>query len=83
MKMAAPESRGPPRPSADLQAGSGRLRDDRAEDPGNRPALCPILGRHWFGVGLQDVREVYWNQVRLGNRLPVEPGVIALDGARR
>ena len=49
MKMVAPESRGPPRPSADLQAGSGRLRDDRAEDPGNRPDLCPILARHWFG----------------------------------
>ncbi len=47
------------------------------------PVLYPILARHWFGVGLQDVREVYWNQVRLGNRLPVEPGVIALDGARR
>ena len=72
MKMAAPESRGPPRPSADLQAGSGRLRDDRAEDPGNRPALCPILGRHWFGRRFAG----------LGQRLPAERGGILIDGNR-
>ncbi len=28
------------------------------------------------------VRQVWWNQVRLGHRLPPEPGVIVIDGGR-
>jgi hypothetical protein len=29
------------------------------------------------------VRQVWWNQARLGHRLPAEPGVILIDGGRR
>ena len=47
------------------------------------PDQHPILARHWFGVEAREVRQVWWNQIRLGNRLPAEPGVIVLDGAQR
>ncbi len=43
----------------------------------------PILATHWFGLESQDVREVYWNQVRLGDRLPAQHGVIVLNGAQQ
>jgi hypothetical protein len=51
--------------------------------PGFDSKACPILATHWLGLEPQDVREVYWNQVRLGHRLPAQHGVIVLDGAQQ
>jgi hypothetical protein len=31
----------------------------------------------------RDVRRVWWNQARLGYRLPAEPGMILIEGGRR
>ena len=33
-------------------------------------------------IGLRDVRQIWWRQFRLGNRLPPEHGLIVLDGGR-
>ena len=46
------------------------------------PDLHPILARHWFGIGLQDVRDLWWRQARLRHRLPAEPDVSVRDGGR-
>ena len=47
------------------------------------PTEHPILARHWFGLDLSDGRQIFWNQARLGNRLPAECDVILLDGGQR
>ncbi len=47
------------------------------------PDLNPILARHWFGIELQDVRDLWWRQARLGHRRPAEPNVSVLDGGQR
>ena len=47
------------------------------------PDLHPILARHWFGIELQDVRDLWWRQARLGHRRPTEPNVIVLVGGQR
>ena len=31
---------------------------------------------------LREVREVWWRQVALGNRMPAEPVIIVIDGGR-
>ncbi len=40
------------------------------------PDLNPILARHWFGIDPQELRDMWWRQLRLGHRLPAERGVI-------
>ena len=47
------------------------------------PEAHPIIARHFYGLDLQVVREVYWNQVRLGHRLPTQSGVIVFDRGQR
>jgi hypothetical protein len=42
----------------------------------------PILATHWFGLEPRDVRKFYWSLARDGHRLPVEPGVIVIEGRR-
>ncbi len=47
------------------------------------PKSHRILATHWFGLEPRDVREVYWNQVRFGHRLPTQLGVIVFDRGQR
>ena len=50
------------------------------------PETHPIIATHFYGLDLREaraLREVYWNQVRLGDRLPAQHGVIVLDGAQQ
>ena len=47
------------------------------------PEAHPSIAQHFYGLDLQVVREVYWNQVRLGDRLPAQHGVIVLDRAQQ
>jgi hypothetical protein len=44
------------------------------------PKTCPIIAAHWFGL---ELRDLWWRQLRLGHRLPAEPGVILLEGGCR
>ena len=64
-----------------------RRLERRDSDPDLPPKLDPdeqpILARHWFGLDLSEVCQVFWNQARLGNRLPAECDVILLDGGQR
>ena len=46
------------------------------------PDLNPILARHWFRIDPQELGDMWWRQLRLGHRLPAEPGVIPIDGGR-
>ena len=46
------------------------------------PETCPIIATHFFGIDLRDVRQVFWNHVRLGHHLPPEPDVILIRGGR-
>ncbi len=59
-----------------------RLESDLNLNPDFDPDEHPILARHWFGLDLCDVRQVFWNNVRLGHRLPADHGVILIDGGR-
>ncbi len=47
------------------------------------PEIYPIIAMHFYGVDLRDIREVFWNQARLGNRLPAESDVIVIAGGKR
>ncbi len=50
------------------------------------PEIYPIIARHFYGVDLREVREVrevFWNQFRLGYRLPAQSDVIVITGGRR
>jgi hypothetical protein len=40
------------------------------------PDQHPILACHWFGIDPQELRDLWWRQLRLGHRLPTEGGVI-------
>jgi hypothetical protein len=46
------------------------------------PDLNPILAQHWFGIDPQELRDMWWRQLRLGHRLPAEPGTILIEGGR-
>ncbi len=46
----------------------------------------PIIATHFYGLDLREaraLREVYWHQVRLGDRLPAQSGVNVFDGGQR
>ncbi len=50
------------------------------------PEIYPIIARHFYGVDLREVREVrevFWNQFRLGYRLPAQSDVIVIAGGQR
>jgi hypothetical protein len=51
-----------------------------SEAPDNRTGTRSCTPR---GIELRDVRQVFWNQVRLGHRLPPERDVILIRGGRR
>ncbi len=59
---------------------SSRTNSDNSIPPDFDPTEHPILSRHWFGIDLCDVRQVFWNQARLGHRLPAESDVIVIAG---
>ncbi len=66
------------------------LPDSTATWPSSNPELPPdlhethpIIARHYFGLELREVREIFWDLARLGYRLPAEKGVILIDGERR
>jgi hypothetical protein len=46
------------------------------------PEIYPIIARHFYGVDLHVVRQLFWDLARLGNRLPAERGVILIEGGR-
>ena len=56
-------------------------------DPALPPDLDPethrIIAMHFYGVDLREVREVFWNQFRLGYRLPAQSDVIVIAGGQR
>ena len=56
-----------------------RLESDLNLNPDFDPDEHPIIARHWFGL---ELRDLWWRQLWLGHRLPVEPGVILIDGGR-
>jgi hypothetical protein len=58
------------------------LESDPDLPPDFDPDEHPILAHHWFGLELRDGREIFWNYVRLGHRLPADHGVIVIDGGR-
>ena len=50
------------------------------------PETHPIIATHFYGLDLREAREVpevYWNQVRLGDRLPPQSDVIVITGGQR
>ncbi len=65
--------------------------DSPATGPSSDPALPPdldpethrIIATHFYGVDLREVREVFWNQFRLGYRLPAQSDVIVIAGGQR
>ncbi len=67
------------------------LPDSPATWPSSNPELPPdldpethrIIAMHFYGVDLREVREVFWNQFRLGYRLPAQSDVIVIAGGQR
>ena len=65
--------------------------DAPATGPESEPDIPPdldpethrIIATHFYGVDLREVREVFWNQFRLGYRLPAQSDVIVITGGRR
>ena len=51
---------------------SSRCNSDDTLPPDFDPDENPILAAHYFGYGLREVGEVFWDLVRQGHRLPAE-----------
>ncbi len=59
------------------------LDPDVSLPPNLDPETHRIIATHFYGVDLREVREVFWNQFRLGYRLPAQSDVIVIAGGQR
>ncbi len=59
---------------------SSRCSSDNTLPPDFDPDENPILAVHYFGHGLHEVREVFWDLAREGHPLPAQAEIIVLDG---
>ena len=62
---------------------SSRCNSDDTLPPDFDPDENPILAAHYFGHGLREVREVFWDPARGGHPLPARTEIVVRDGAQQ
>ena len=75
------------KPPPQARGGDGRHKRSgslllRNLDQTRRPPQAPSTFAR-DDLAIAQVREIWWRELRLGNRPPAEPGVILLDGGRQ